>query len=126
VKGNSICYNFRWAASGGGDRFLLSISRTLDEIRVRIARAWLSQETRRPQTGEEVERQSLQLAPGGHSRVGSVAIWMLDDRSRDPEPIWSDSCEGTFRSAASLCREVTAVFWKGIPIPGQELAQVSL
>jgi hypothetical protein len=34
-----------------------------DEIHVQIARAWLAQETRGPQTPEEVEREALQSQP---------------------------------------------------------------
>jgi hypothetical protein len=58
--GNYICYTFQRAGLRGRQQFRLRISKRWDEINVRIARAWLPQETRRPQTPEEVEREALQ------------------------------------------------------------------
>jgi hypothetical protein len=61
--GNYICYTFQRSGFRGRQRFRLRISKTWDEIHLRIARAWLPQETQRPQTPEEVEREGLQLQP---------------------------------------------------------------
>jgi hypothetical protein len=61
--GNYICYPFQPAGLRGRQRFRLPISKRWDEIHVRIARAWLPQETRRPQTPDGVEREALQSQP---------------------------------------------------------------
>jgi hypothetical protein len=60
---NYIFYTFQRAGFREPQRFGLRISKRLDQIHVRIARAWLPQETRRLQTPEEVEREALQSQP---------------------------------------------------------------
>jgi hypothetical protein len=58
-----ICYTFQRTGLRGRQRFRLGISKGWDEIHVRIASAWLPQETRHPQTPEEMEREALQSQP---------------------------------------------------------------
>jgi hypothetical protein len=58
--GNYICYTFQRVGLPGRQRFRLRISKRWDDIHVRIAHAWLPQETRCPQTPKEVELEALQ------------------------------------------------------------------